>query len=70
MAFLVANETGAPPIWVKGKILEMGSSGISSLGSHNERRTQCLDDFASVYGHMPLVSTNVKAIDSRSTWLW
>ncbi|XP_020576490.1 glycosyltransferase family 64 protein C4 [Phalaenopsis equestris] len=70
MAFLVANETGAPPIWVKGRIFEMGSSGISSLGSHEERRTQCLNEFAAIYGHMPLIATNVKVIDSRSSWLW
>lgn len=70
MAFLIANETGAPPIWVKGTIFETGSTGISSLGNHDERRTQCVNDFASVYGHMPLVATNIKAIDSRSSWLW
>ncbi|KAI0498436.1 hypothetical protein KFK09_021678 [Dendrobium nobile] len=70
MAFLIANETGAPPIWVKGRIFEMGSSGISSLGNHEERRTQCLNDFTAIYGRMPLVASNVKAIDSRSSWLW
>lgn len=70
MAFLIANETGSPPIWVKGRIFEIGSTGISSLGNHEERRTQCANDFADVYGHMPLVSTNVKTIDSRSSWLW
>ncbi|KAK8949594.1 hypothetical protein KSP39_PZI006337 [Platanthera zijinensis] len=70
MALLIANETGSPPIWVKGRIFEMGSTGISSLGSHEERRTQCVNDFTDVYGHMPLVLTNVKTIDSRSSWLW
>ncbi|PKA64895.1 alpha-1,4-N-acetylglucosaminyltransferase EXTL3 [Apostasia shenzhenica] len=70
MAFLIANETGAPPIWVQGQIFEMGSSGISSLGSHRMQRTQCLNDFSALYGRMPLVATNVKAIDSRGSWLW
>ncbi|KAK8963657.1 hypothetical protein KSP40_PGU009059 [Platanthera guangdongensis] len=70
MAFLVANETGAPPIWVKGRIREIGSTGISSLGSHGGTRTRCINDFAAVYGHMPLVLTNVKAVDGRSSWLW
>ncbi|KAK6933038.1 Glycosyl transferase 64 domain [Dillenia turbinata] len=70
MSFLVANATGAPPIWVKGKIFEIGSTGISSLGGHNEKRTQCVNRFVAEYGQMPLVSTSVKAVDSRSTWSW
>ncbi|XXG85842.1 hypothetical protein AAC387_Pa11g0858 [Persea americana] len=70
MAFLVANATGVPPIWVKGKIFEIGSTGISSLGGHSERRSQCVNRFVSEYGHMPLVSTSVKAIDSRHIWFW
>eukprot|EP00262_Sarcandra_glabra_P018570 TRINITY_DN670_c0_g1_i1.p1 TRINITY_DN670_c0_g1~~TRINITY_DN670_c0_g1_i1.p1 ORF type:complete len:331 (+),score=30.41 TRINITY_DN670_c0_g1_i1:394-1386(+) len=70
MAFLVANTTGAPPIWVKGKIFEIGSTGISSMGGHSERRSHCVDRFAAEYGHMPLVSTSVKAVDSRRIWFW
>ncbi|XP_077217064.1 nucleotide-diphospho-sugar transferases superfamily protein isoform X2 [Tasmannia lanceolata] len=70
MSFLVANTTGAPPIWVKGRIFEIGSTGISSLGGHSERRSQCLNKFAAEYGHMPLVSTSVKAVDSRYIWFW
>lgn len=60
MSFLVANVTGAPPIWVQGRIFEIGSSGISSMGGHSERRSQCLDLFAETYGHMPLVATSTK----------
>ncbi|GLT89159.1 hypothetical protein SLE2022_071560 [Rubroshorea leprosula] len=70
MSFLVANATGAPPIWVKGKIFEIGSTGISSLGGHSERRTECVNRFVTVFGGMPLASTSVKAIDSRSVWFW
>ncbi|XP_068668635.1 glycosylinositol phosphorylceramide mannosyl transferase 1-like [Aristolochia californica] len=70
MAFLVANATRAPPIWVKGNIFEIGSTGISSLGGHSERRSVCVNKFAEVYGYMPLVSTSVKAVDSRNLWLW
>ncbi|KAB1210788.1 Exostosin-2 [Morella rubra] len=70
MSLLVANATGAPPIWVKGKIYEIGASGISSLNGHSERRSKCLNDFISLYGTMPLVSTNVKAVDARHEWLW
>ncbi|KAL6956725.1 GDP-mannose transporter [Sarracenia purpurea var. burkii] len=70
MSFLVANATGAPPIWVKGKIFEIGSTGISSLGGHIERRSQCINRFVNEYGRMPLVTTSVKAVDSRNIWFW
>lgn len=70
MSFLVANATGAPPIWVKGSIFEIGSTGISSLGGHNERRTECVNRFVAEYRGMPLVSTSVKAVDSRYCWFW
>ncbi|XP_019460897.1 PREDICTED: glycosyltransferase family 64 protein C4-like [Lupinus angustifolius] len=70
MSFLVANATGAPPIWVKGKIFEIGSTGISSLGGHTEKRTECVNRFAAAFGWMPLVSTSVKAVDSRNIWFW
>uniref|UniRef100_A0A0D6QV88 Glycosyl transferase 64 domain-containing protein n=1 Tax=Araucaria cunninghamii TaxID=56994 RepID=A0A0D6QV88_ARACU len=70
MSFLVANATGAPPIWVKGKIFEIGSTGISSLKGHSERRTRCLNDFVALFGHMPLVASNVKAVSARDKWFW
>ncbi|RYR34718.1 hypothetical protein Ahy_A10g049720 isoform A [Arachis hypogaea] len=70
MSFLVANATDAPPIWVQGKIFEIGSTGISSLGGHSVRRTECVNRFTAVYGRMPLVSTSVKAVDSRNIWFW
>lgn len=70
MSFLIANATGAPPIWVKGKIFEIGSTGISSLGGHTEKRTQCVNRFVAEYGKMPLVSTSMKVVDSRSSWFW
>ncbi|TVU07682.1 hypothetical protein EJB05_41047 [Eragrostis curvula] len=70
MSFLVANVTGAPPIWVQGRIYEIGSSGISSLKGHSLQRSRCLNAFAAMYGHMPLVATTVKAVDSRGSWLW
>ncbi|XP_076920392.1 glycosylinositol phosphorylceramide mannosyl transferase 1-like isoform X2 [Bidens hawaiensis] len=70
MSFLVANATGAPPIWAKGKIYEIGSTGISSLGGHSNKRTECVNRFVSEFGRMTLVPTTVKAIDSRHTWFW
>nr|ATO91431.1 UDP-glycosyltransferase [Fallopia multiflora] len=70
MSLLVANVTGAPPIWVKGKIFEIGSSGISSLNGHNGKRTKCLNDFISLYGTLPLVPSNVKAVNAKREWFW
>ncbi|KAJ1260928.1 hypothetical protein BS78_10G269300 [Paspalum vaginatum] len=70
MSFLVANATGAPPVWVQGRIFEIGSSGISSLKGHDLQRSRCLNAFAAMYGHMPLVATTVKAVDSRGSWFW
>ncbi|GAB2294067.1 hypothetical protein Dimus_028284 [Dionaea muscipula] len=70
MSLLVANETGAPPVWVKGKIYEIGSSGISSLKGHNHKRKKCLNDFISLYGTIPLVSTTVKAVHASYDWFW
>lgn len=70
MSLLVANVSGAPPIWVKGKIYEIGSSGISNLKGHGDTRNRCLNDFVSLYGTIPLVTTSVKAEDSRHDWFW
>lgn len=53
-----------------GNIYEVGSTGISSLGGHTEKRTHCVNRFAAEYGLMPLVSTSVKAVDSRKLWFW
>ncbi|MCO5551962.1 hypothetical protein L7F22_005469 [Adiantum nelumboides] len=70
MSFLVANVTGGPPVWVKGKLFEIGTTGISSLKGHSKHRTACLNMFVDLYGHMPLVPSNVKAMDARSLWFW
>lgn len=70
MSFLVANATGAPPIWVKGNLYEIGTTGISSLKGHSKHRTNCLNAFTDMYGYMPLVASNFKAVDARSTWFW
>ncbi|KAF7097397.1 hypothetical protein CFC21_099220 [Triticum aestivum] len=70
ISFLVANVTGVPPIWVQGRIYEIGSTGISSSKGHDLRRSRCLNAFASMYGLMPLVASTVKAVDSRTSWFW
>ncbi|KZV25362.1 hypothetical protein F511_07246 [Dorcoceras hygrometricum] len=70
MSLLVANASGAPPIWVKGKIYEIGSSGIRSLKGHSYARNKCLNDLVSLYGAIPLIKTNMKACDARHIWFW
>ncbi|KAI4351857.1 hypothetical protein L6164_006163 [Bauhinia variegata] len=70
MSLLIANSTGSPPIWVKGKIYEIGASSISDLKGHSESRSKCLNDFISLYGTVPLVSTNMKAVNAWNEWLW
>ncbi|XP_057996165.1 uncharacterized protein LOC110670176 [Hevea brasiliensis] len=49
---------------------EIGSSGVISLKGQSERRNKCLNDFISLYGTVPLVSKNVKALDARREWFW
>ncbi|KAJ7546158.1 hypothetical protein O6H91_08G027500 [Diphasiastrum complanatum] len=70
MSFLVANSTFAPPIWVKGRIQDLGSSGISSQQGHKQHRTHCINYFASLFGYMPLISSHVKAVDAQYEWFW
>ncbi|KAJ7550685.1 hypothetical protein O6H91_07G112600 [Diphasiastrum complanatum] len=70
MSFLIANATGAPPFWVKGRIYEIGSTGISSLTGHNHRRTHCLNYFSALFGRMPLVASNVKVVPAYQEWFW
>ncbi|ONK58813.1 uncharacterized protein A4U43_C08F10 [Asparagus officinalis] len=70
MSLLVANASGAPPIWVRARIYEIGSSGISSLKGHTKKRDKCLNDFISLYGAVPLVATNIKAVDASQEWFW
>ncbi|MED6136406.1 hypothetical protein PIB30_055905 [Stylosanthes scabra] len=70
MSLLVANVTGAPPIWVKGKIYEIGASAIASLRGRSQLRNKCLNDLISHYGNMPLVPTNFKAVSAKNEWLW
>lgn len=53
-----------------GKIFEIGSTGISSLGGHTEKRTQCVNRFVAEFGKMPLVSTSMKVVDGQSSWFW
>ncbi|CAN1842582.1 Glycosylinositol phosphorylceramide mannosyl transferase 1 [Linum perenne] len=71
MSIVVANASGTPPLWVKGKIQEIGSSwGRGNDRGGNEKREECLNDLISFYDKVPLLSTNVKAVNARREWLW
>ncbi|CAI0403699.1 unnamed protein product [Linum tenue] len=69
MSMVVANASGTPPLWVKGKIQEIGSWGTSN-GKGKEKRNECLNDLLSFYETVPLLSTNVKIVNARQEWVW
>ncbi|KAK3403730.1 hypothetical protein EUGRSUZ_K00135 [Eucalyptus grandis] len=70
MSLLIANASGSPPIWVKGKTYKIGASGTSGLEGHGDHRSRCLNELLSLYETVPLMHTNVKAVDARQGWLW
>lgn len=70
MSMLVANATSAPPIWVQGRFKDLGSSGISSKQLHWQRRSTCLNDFATILKTMPLITGHIKVTDSRRQLFW
>ena len=65
--FLIANTTGKPPIKVtprqKFKCPECPNTMMLSgdLGGHMVERTECIDNFAHVYGMMPLQTVEFRA---------
>eukprot|EP00638_Chattonella_subsalsa_P004974 CAMPEP_0117746040 /NCGR_PEP_ID=MMETSP0947-20121206/7720_1 /TAXON_ID=44440 /ORGANISM="Chattonella subsalsa, Strain CCMP2191" /LENGTH=420 /DNA_ID=CAMNT_0005563309 /DNA_START=325 /DNA_END=1587 /DNA_ORIENTATION=+ len=82
MSFMVANETGMPPIYVRGNLKDYGVfNGISttkwSNGGHMKERNECLNKLVQFYdGKMPLVKGHTIAasasswmINQPSTWL-
>ena len=78
MAFVVANRTRAPPVWVRAPYVDRGQNvlglgshaGISAGAGHVETRSACLDAFAELFGGMPLVTGHDKVVDARAAWLW
>ncbi|XP_030531912.1 glycosylinositol phosphorylceramide mannosyl transferase 1-like [Rhodamnia argentea] len=70
MSLLIANASGSPPIWVKGKTYKIGTSGTSRLEGQTDRRSRCLNELLSLYETVPLMHTNVKAVDARQEWFW
>eukprot|EP00602_Paraphysomonas_sp_CaronLab_P006393 CAMPEP_0185031188 /NCGR_PEP_ID=MMETSP1103-20130426/18523_1 /TAXON_ID=36769 /ORGANISM="Paraphysomonas bandaiensis, Strain Caron Lab Isolate" /LENGTH=79 /DNA_ID=CAMNT_0027566627 /DNA_START=629 /DNA_END=868 /DNA_ORIENTATION=- len=55
MAYVVARETNAPPVWVRGVVNEEASEGISTGVSHFIDRSDCLRD--------------LREIDSKRVWI-
>ncbi|KAG5178560.1 exostosin, partial [Tribonema minus] len=62
MSMVVARDTRAPPLWVRGAIRELGAPGISSSGGHYRARCACLDAFAQVLGGTHLQLGTAKAV--------
>jgi hypothetical protein len=75
MQFLASNLTGKPPIFVRGRVTDLGVfKGISTKSwtrlGHMKSRGQCLNDFVDLYGGvMPLVKGRVVA-GSASSWVF
>eukprot|EP00897_Mesotaenium_endlicherianum_P007218 jgi/Mesen1/6524/ME000332S05531 len=70
MSYLVANATSAPPIWVQSRLRDYGKIGISSQHRHLQHRSQCVNDFISYFGKIPLVAGHTKVVDARTSWLF
>ncbi|CAN0902639.1 Glycosylinositol phosphorylceramide mannosyl transferase 1 [Linum grandiflorum] len=71
LSIVIANASGTPPLWVQGKIQEISSSwGRGDRRGGSEKRNECLNDLISFYDKVPLLSTNVKAVNARREWLW
>ena len=75
MQFLASNVTGKPPIFVRGRVTDLGVfKGISTKSwtklGHMKSRGQCLNDFVDLYGGvMPLVKGRMVA-GSASSWVF
>jgi len=78
MAFIVANATQTPPLWVYAPYKDYGQNvlardsahkGISANNGHIEARSDCLVVFTELFGFMPLVPGHAKLIDARAAWI-
>lgn len=75
MAFLVANATGAAPVFVHVPVLTdrgQGGAAVPGISSgtarHQAVRSHCLDAFSHAYGRMPLVTRPLSGHE-RGWWL-
>lgn len=72
MSVVVAKYFKTPPLWITGKVKEIGGDGISTLSSHFEERSECVDYFAQEFGGMPLLETSTKVYPMHTgllSWL-
>lgn len=69
MSVVVAKFHRTPPVWVSGKVKEIGGDGISGLADHFGARSHCVDFFATEFGNMPLLESSMK-VYPRHTGLW
>lgn len=59
MQFVASNATGLPPILVEGFYADKGAlSGISTSSGHAASRSECLSQFTSHFGRVPLVASS------------
>lgn len=74
MQFLIANETGLPPIYVKGHIEDKGVlGGISThqniiKAGHMQDRSRCLNDLEKIYNGVPLVASKMIVDSAGNGW--
>lgn len=74
MQFLIANETGLPPIYVKGHLEDKGAlNGISTshnvvTAGHMSMRSDCLNDLEEIYTKLPLVTSHIIVDAANNGW--
>lgn len=74
MQFMISNITKLPPIYVKGRLEDLGAlNGISTSKSvvgagHMDARSQCLNDLVKIYGGNPLVSSHTIVDRANNGW--
>ena len=73
MSVVVAKFHRTPPVWVSGRVKEIGGDGISGLAHHFDARSDCVDFFAEEFGDdMPLLESSVKVYPMHTgllSWL-
>lgn len=72
MSVVVAKYYNTPPLWIAGKVKEVGGDGISALSHHFDARSECVDFFAQEFEGMPLLETSTKVYPMHTgllSWL-
>lgn len=72
MSVVVAKFHKTPPVWISGRVKEIGGDGISGLAHHFDARSDCVDFFAEQFGDMPLLESSKKVYPRRTgllSWL-